>query len=209
MVLSLVILVIAGIVIATYIYRKQQKRSKQIPNVSFNPDVTGNVQQESAEYAEVNYSDMVDQDTPSSLNVVDQITNESAATVDEHGTCITVQQSTGLLSTGDQGYSNPYQILTEDLQSTPNIYASASRPSEQNTGLEATCDEGYLNPYQILTEGWQSNPNVYASISRSTEYVNTSERNLEQENIVNQYESLTEDRTCSSHMYASINSSTS
>jgi hypothetical protein len=58
---------------STYVYRKQQKRSKEVPNVSFNPDVTGNVQQESTEYAEVNYSDM-DQDSPLSLNDIDQIT---------------------------------------------------------------------------------------------------------------------------------------
>ena len=189
MVLSLVILTIAGIIIATYVYRKQQKRSKHIPNVSFNPDVTGNVQQESTEYAEVNYSDM-DQDSPLSLNDIDQITNEYASTVDQNGTGLTAQQHTGLLSTDDQGYSNPYQILTEGWQSRPNLYASTSQPTEQNAGLEITCDEGYLNPYQILTEGWQSKTNVYASISQSTEYANTSERHLENETVVNQYETI-------------------
>lgn len=208
MVLSLVILTIAGIIMSTYIYRKQQKRSKQVPNVSFNPDVTGNVQQESTEYAEVNYSDM-DQDSPLSLNDIDQITNEYASTVDQNGTGLRAQQHTGLLSTDDQGYSNPYQILTEGWQSRPNLYASTSQPTEQNTGLEITCDEGYLNPYQILTEGWQSKTNVYASISQSTEYANTSERHLENETIVNQYESLNEDMRCSSHRYASMNSPTS
>lgn len=208
MVLSLVILTIAGIIMSTYIYRKQQKRSKQVPNVSFNPDVTGNVQQESTEYAEVNYSEM-DQDSPLSLNDIAQITNEYASTVDQNGTSLMAQQNTGLLSTDDQGYSNPYQILTEGWQSRPNLYASTSQPTEQNTGLEITCDEGYLNPYQILTEGWQSKTNVYASISQSTEYANTSERHLENETIVNQYESLNEDRRCSSHRYASMNSPTS
>jgi hypothetical protein len=208
MVLSLVILTIAGIIMSTYIYRKQQKRSKQVPNVSFNPDVTGNVQQESTEYAEVNYSEM-DQDSPLSLNDIAQITNEYASTVDQNGTSLMAQQNTGLLSTDDQGYSNPYQILTEGWRSRPNIYASTSQPTEQNTGLEITCDEGYLNPYQILTEGWQSKTNVYASISQSTEYANTSERHLENETIVNQYESLNEDRRCSSHRYASMNSPTS
>jgi hypothetical protein len=208
MVLSLVILTIAGIIMSTYIYRKQQKRSKQVPNVSFNPDVTGNVQQESTEYAEVNDSEM-DQDSPLSLNDIAQITNEYASTVDQNGTSLMAQQNTGLLSTDDQGYSNPYQILTEGWRSRPNIYASTSQPTEQNTGLEITCDEGYLNPYQILTEGWQSKTNVYASISQSTEYANTSERHLENETIVNQYESLNEDRRCSSHRYASMNSPTS
>ena len=208
MVLSLVILTIAGIIMSTYIYRKQQKRSKQVPNVSFNPDVTGNVQQESTEYAEVNYSEM-DQDSPLSLNDIDQITNDYGSTVDQNGTSLMAQQNTGLLSTDDQGYSNPYQILTASWQSRPNLYASTSQPTEQNTGLEITCDEGYLNPYQILTEGWQSKTNVYASISQSTEYANTSERHLENETIVNQYESLNEDRRCSSHRYASMNSPTS
>jgi hypothetical protein len=208
MVLSLVILTIAGIIMSTYIYRKQQKRSKQVPNVSFNPDVTGNVQQESTEYAEVNYSEM-DQDSPLSLNDIDQITNDYGSTVDQNGTSLTAQQNTGLLSTDDQGYSNPYQILTASWQSRPNLYASTSQPTEQNTGLEITCDEGYLNPYQILTEGWQSKTNVYASISQSTEYANTSERHLENETIVNQYESLNEDMRCSSHRYASMNSPTS
>jgi hypothetical protein len=96
MVLSLVILTIAGIIMSTYVYRKQQKRSKEVPNVSFNPDVTGNVQQESTEYAEVNYSDM-DQDSPLSLNDIDQITNEYASTVDQNGTGLTAQQHTCLI----------------------------------------------------------------------------------------------------------------